>query len=187
MFSSAVMPICVIRACGHSESEEFRYRSVRDRNQQVDMARRAICKSCRVMLEGWLEATDDAPYPAQLPALSGSDKQVKWAESIRATQLKRLLPAMTAAAAHGDKIGAAVWQALYVIVTQRQARFWIDNRELGFSRHYIELEATYFAMTVTFGVIFSERSIFGYLKKHAPHVIEDARRRCPAPLARSIA
>lgn len=187
MFSSTVMPVLVARACGHVETEELRYRGTRDKNQQVEMARRTICKSCRVMLEGWLEATDDAPYPAQLPALSGSDKQVKWAESIRATQLKRLLPAMTAAAAHGDKIGAAVWQALYVIVTQRQARFWIDNRELGFSRHYIELEATYFAMTVTFGVNFSERSIFGNLKKHAPHKIEEARRRCPVAPARSIA
>ncbi|MCF6783367.1 hypothetical protein [Stutzerimonas stutzeri] len=187
MLSATVMPIRVTRACGHSESEEFRYRTVRDRNQQAEAARRVVCRSCRVMIQGWLELANETPYQVQLPVLSGSDKQVKWAESIRANQLKSLLPAMAAAAAHGDKIGAAVWQALYVIVMQRQARFWIDNREVGFSHYYVEAEATYFAMTVTFGVTFSERSIFGYLKKNAPHVIEDARRRCPVAPALSIA
>lgn len=180
MFSATVMPVRITRACGHSEVEELSYRGLRDKSQQQAMARCIFCKDCKVLVEDWLGAPDDvAPYPVELPALVGSEKQVKWAESVRAAQLKRLLPAMTAAVECGGKVGASVWQALYALVAQRQAKFWIDNRELGFSHYYVETEAVYFAMGIAYGATFSERSVFGRLKKFAPYVIEEVKSRCP--------
>lgn len=188
MFSATVMPISIHRACGHCETAEFRYRGMREKTQQMDIARRAVCKDCRALIQSWLaDSNGSAPFPVVLPELCGSDKQVRWAESIRAAQLPQLLGAMTAASEHGGKIGSAVWQALFLIVTQRQAKFWIDNREVGFSWQYIETEASYLAAGATYGVVFSDRSVFGRLKKCAPHVIEDARRRCPVLPVRSIA
>lgn len=180
MFSATVMPVRIIRACDHGEVVELRYRGMRDKSQQQDTARSFFCKECKVLLEAWLSAANAAaPYPVDLPALIGSEKQVKWAQSLRAEQMRRLLPAMTAAAEHGGKMGAAVWQALYALVAQRQAKFWIDNRELGFSHHYVETEAVYFAKGISYGAVFSERSVFGRLKKSAPYVIEEVKRRCP--------
>jgi len=187
MFSATLVKSLIVRACGHGESEEFSYRGLRDKEQRLRTARCMFCKDCKALVKTWLEAGNVPSDLVELPALVGSDKQVKWAAGIRAVQMKRLLPAMASAAEHGDKIGAAVWQALYAIVTQRQARFWIDNREQGFSDLYIETEAVYFALVVTFGVVFSERSVFGNLKKSAPHILESIRRHCPVGPALSFA
>lgn len=182
MFSPTVMPVRIIRACNHSAVVELRYRGLRDKSQQQENERSFFCGDCKALLAEWLsEANTCAPYSVELPELVGSEKQVKWAKGLRAEQMRRLLPAMTAAAEHGGKMGAAVWQALYALVAQRQAKFWIDNRELGFSHHYVETEAVYFAKGISYGSVFSERSVFGRLKKSAPYVIEEVKRRCPVP------
>jgi hypothetical protein len=184
MFSATTMPVRIIRACDHSEVEELRYRGLRDKSNQQSQARKYFCKDCRELIKTWVEQSVDAsPYSLELPALVGSEKQVKWATTLRAAQLKVLLPAMALAAEHGSKIGAAVWQAIYILATQRQAKFWIDNRELGFGRNYVEAEAAYFAMGTVYGAVFSERSVFGRLKASAPYVIEEVKRLCPVGMS----
>lgn len=184
MFSATVMPVRIIRACGHSEVEEMRYRGLQDKSNQQHHARKCFCKECSVLIEEWMALGSAAPsYPVELPALVGSEKTIKWASSLRRDQLKVLLPAMAAAAEHGDKIGAAVWQALYVLTTQQYAKFWIDNREQGFNHHYVSTEASYFAMGATYGSVFSDRSVFGRLKARAPYLLDEVKRLCPVGMA----
>ncbi|MBA1280273.1 hypothetical protein [Stutzerimonas stutzeri] len=188
MFSATQVPVQIIRACGHPETEQLRYRGMRDKTEQLRVARSCFCSHCKVLVKSWFESTQDlAPYPVQLQSLVGSEKQVKWAQSIRAIQLKKLLPIMTTAAEHGDKLGASVWRALFMLATQRQATFWIENRERGFSHYFVESEAALFAAPNTYGVVFQERSLFGLLKKRAPYVIEEVKRLCPVSLEQSHA
>lgn len=180
MFSATVMPVRITRACGHSEVEEMRYRGLRDKSSQQHQARKCFCKECSELVDVWMSLGSAAPsYCVELPDLVGTANTIKWAASVRRDQLKVLLPAMAAAAEHGDKIGAAVWQALYVLATQRYAKFWIDNRELGFNHHYVSTEASYFATGATYGVVFSERSVFGRLKARAPYLLDEVKRLCP--------
>lgn len=180
MFSATEMPVRITRACGHSEVVEMRYRGMQDKSNQQHQARKCFCKECRSLIESWMVlGAGAASYSITLPELMGTEKTIKWASSIRSAQLKVLLPAMAAAAEHGGKTGAAVWQAIYVLTTQRYAKFWIDNREQGFNSQYVSTEASYFAVGATYGAAFSERSVFGRLKARAPYLIDEVKRLCP--------
>lgn len=179
MSHSANAPITIIRICGHRETE---FAPCRGRTQRISReaeARRWFCKSCRDMVAEWLAGCEAVPYPLELPALIGTAGQISWANDLRAKVARQMLPVMAMAVAHGGKTGAAVWLALYALVSQRQSRFWIDGREFGFSVDYVLSEASYFAMGQTYGVIFSERSIYGRWKKESPYLINELKKRCP--------
>ena len=179
MLSPVEAPISIIRVCGHRETETVRYRGRTQRMNREAEARKCFCKACRDMVAGWMAGNEAAPYPLELPQLIGSAGQISWACDLRAKVARKMLPVMTMAANHGGKTGAAVWQALYALLSQRQSRFWIDGRELGYSQHFVLSEASYFAMGLTYGVIFSERSIFGRWKKQSPYLIDEVKKRCP--------
>jgi len=179
MLSPVEAPVSIVRVCGHRESETIRYRGRTQRQNLENAGRKRFCKECREMVSGWMAGEEASPYPLELPALIGSAGQVSWANSLRNKFTQQMLPVMTLAANHGGKTGAAVWQAIYAVLSQRHAGFWIDGRELGYGEPYLISEASYFAMGLTYGEVFSERSVFGRWKKKAPHLIEDAKKRFP--------
>lgn len=179
MLSSFESPVLITRLCGHRETETIRYRGRTQRMNRESDARKCFCEACRDMVAGWMAGIEAASYPLELPQLIGSAGQIAWASDLRAKVARKMLPVMTMAANHGGKVGAAVWQALYALLSQRQSRFWIDGRDLGYSDYYVLSEASYFAMSHTSGVIFSERSVFGRWKKQSPYLIDEVKKRCP--------
>lgn len=179
MLSPVEVPVSITRVCGHREQEVLRYRGSRERASLESNSRKLFCAECRCLVAGWLDLKEGHAYPLALPEVLGSVKAAPWATTIRAKVAAQMLPAMTAAVTHGGKTGAAVWQALYALMTQRQASFWIDGRNVGYSLHYVLSEAAFFAMGITHGTTFSERSIYGRWKQKSPFLIEDVKKRCP--------
>ncbi|MDU4254527.1 hypothetical protein [Pseudomonas sp.] len=177
-------PVSITRVCGHSETETMRYRGRNHLRDLQSAARKEFCAGCRSLVSNWMaQAAETDAYELELPELTGSVGQIKWARDLRAKAGVQLLPVMQAAADHGGKTGAAVWQALYALMRQSSASFWIDDRHSGYCEHYVLREAAYFAMSAIYDVTFTNRSIYGRWKKNAPYLIDDVKRACPVSLS----
>lgn len=77
---------------------------------------------------------------ADLPALTGSDKQIVWAETIRATAHKGLTDALGYVDANKDKDPVMADKAISVInetLAKSDSRFWIDNRAVVFDVRWV--------------------------------------------------
>jgi hypothetical protein len=70
-------------------------------------------------------AAAEASEAAGLPALAGSDKQVAWAQKIRAQFLAKVDGMAPAPAALADQAQAVIAQ----LRARGDAKFWIDNRD----------------------------------------------------------
>ena len=181
MFSAVEMTITVSRVCGHSETQDIRYKGTREKQQIQHYERLRFCKACQQQIRDWFSDSSAAPYPLSLRPLSGSEKQVAWADRLRAGRAFQLLKVMALAASDGSKTGIALWQAIHTFIQQCQARFWIDNKDEVYGPDYFALEASYYLMPSTIGVQFSPRSIFGMLKEKAPYRIQEAKAILPHP------
>jgi len=137
-------------SCGHSDRIQC-YGPTRGRQAQADEGRK-LCPECyreqRDKRNAEQSAKDaDAAKVAQLPTLSGSDKQVAWAETIRARMLNDLAPYAAKAAVYrsqlpavAEQIGAsatdkrlddvAAWLTGRIahVRSQASAKWWIDHR-----------------------------------------------------------
>jgi len=128
-------------SCGHVETVSL-YGPVRERERKMEwMGRERLCREC-YQAERERAAADAARQAAEqgLPALSGSPKQVAWAESIRAD----ILAQCEAAVAKADKVAAErdlseadeaelarIHAALDALRAEASAGWWIDHRGEG--------------------------------------------------------
>ncbi len=179
---SSVAPTPVTRVCGHRESEYISYQNSRDRAKILQFATLEYCAECKTKIQGWFDATDLPPYPLELPELMGSDKQIKWAQSIRAARLKHLLGVLALSAADTGVAGIGMSRAITAFALQADARFWIQDREEKFGFYYFLSEAAYFVQNSYVKITFCQTSVFGQLKVKNPHFIADMKARYPAPL-----
>lgn len=120
----------ITHTCGHTCTHNI-VGPERDRARKADWLRDRPCIECAKAETAAARAEEAASATVAnaatgLVALIGSDKQVAWAETIRATAHA----AVTAAAA-GKTIDPAVASALNSLWAQDAARFWIDHRDLG--------------------------------------------------------
>ena len=121
-------------ACGHCGTvrlygkEEFR-RSRLAHYATVD------CPDCKRAAKADAEqaaVAQAATEAGDLPALNGTEKQITWAETIRApialriAELRRDLA--TKAANADDDRAALMLEAARVVLKQRDVRYWIDHR-----------------------------------------------------------
>lgn len=129
------------RCCGVHDRVQV-YGPTRDRQRKADwIADNVPCDACKrkrydaLQLQRAAESKQAAvqAQAAGLVALTGSDKQVAWAESIRARALEIIRPALQKMA---DKISAgtaddAVQSGATILsewVANPTAKWWIDNR-----------------------------------------------------------
>lgn len=124
--------------CGHASDEQL-YGKTDDRYAHIERQRGRLCSEC-YRAQQTAEATEQAEA-AGLPTLTGSGKQVAWAETIRAKLLTEIARQRAEFEALGrrkgateDNIAAALAQfdgVVAKVVAQTGARWWIDNRDQG--------------------------------------------------------
>lgn len=128
--------------CGHTERHQL-YGPIAGRERQAARLAERKCSECyKAEREAEREAeTAKAVEQAQaagLPALQGSDKQVAWAESIRATMIETATayvakvagatPANEQQAAQHAAGLAAAKATVEAMMTETSAKWWIDRR-----------------------------------------------------------
>lgn len=126
----------ITRTCGHTETVNI-CGPYKDRARQAEYEATRTCREC--YLAGQEASRNQAAAEAAesaaangLPALQGSEKQVRWAEQVRAELL-------TGADAIRDRLSnapnethrAAVADALAAIEAETAAGWWIDNRAVS--------------------------------------------------------
>lgn len=109
----------ITHSCGHAEQHFVGGYWVCDRDREADRLARRKCTSCataarRTAAAKVQLATREQLGVVQLPPLSGSPRQIAWAETIRFQQLAALYRAVPDAAI----------QAAHL----EDARWWIDHR-----------------------------------------------------------
>ena len=119
----------VTYACGHTETVNL-YGKTSERERKIAwMEENCICPACYKAEQQAKAAETNAAY--DLPELVGTEKQVAWAETLRAEIFKEIADlekkaGMPAVEADGKFAEFFVW-----LKSQKEARFWIDNRSLS--------------------------------------------------------
>ena len=112
----------ITHVCGHVSVENIGGPE-KDRLPQVKRIQNRPCAEC-ARAETTKRAAE-ASHEAGLPALSGSEKQISWAEAIRVKMLSDA-DAFIAKLPQDDPRTKKVHAA---IRAQAEAKFWIDNRD----------------------------------------------------------
>lgn len=105
-------------ACGHAEQRQM-YGKISERDRLAEYLGRSKCPACAAA-----EAASKSAATG-LPALKGSDKQIAWAQQIRAAKLA----AIPAVNADGSPIGERAAAAIAALKARSDAKWWIDNRD----------------------------------------------------------
>jgi len=122
-------------SCGHEEEHSL-FGPYKDRDRKEEWLKSRLCSECwRAEQEKQRERQNQeaakANAEAGLPTLTGSPKQVTWAETIRAAKLADL-PSLRISPekAQANPEGAAKAQAaLDQFIGQISAAWWIDHRQ----------------------------------------------------------
>lgn len=126
-------------SCGHEGRVQL-YGKMDERRRKAEwMSRTCVCDACKVQAREEESAKVAAQAQAAgLPALTGSDKQVAWAESIRAAALAGFDAAATEfralIAGQGDAATRAEAEQLLAsdraaLAARTSAKVWIDQRD----------------------------------------------------------
>lgn len=127
----------IIHSCGHESIVRLTGRT-RDREWQIERMEGRLCEECWHAEQARKRAEENAAAAtanaeAGLPALVGSEKQVAWAETIRAQKLATLDIEMdtnqAGIASDTEANQARLRAAVSAIRNQDQARWWIDHRD----------------------------------------------------------
>lgn len=119
--------------CGHMAAHDL-FGPNAERDRKIAWLRTVPCLACKRTAEQEAVATASP----NLPALTGSDKQVAWAASVRAKQLAVIAAELEKVAGAYDPADAAqaaamagIEAAVARITRQAAASWWIDRRDSG--------------------------------------------------------
>lgn len=108
----------VTHTCGHEHEYNLFGKHV-DRDRKIEWLSGQECPECRRKAEE--EAAKEATEGMELPELDGSEKQVKWANTIRASFIQDVIEAQNIDTEEGLKLISRV----------TSAKLFIDEREWG--------------------------------------------------------
>jgi len=115
----------ITHICGHTVETEL-FQEFGTRQRRMVQLEKLPCTACRAAANDTATDADGT----MLPLLTGSDKQIAWALTIRNRALRSVDAFMTAHT--GDAERLAIWQTLRAhLVEQRRAGWWIDRRDAG--------------------------------------------------------
>lgn len=123
------MQASVKRTCGHLTNENL-FGSSAERERRKGWLATQPCLACQ---RAATTATAQAET-AELPALVGSERQVAWATTIRASQIKAVATFATEAAARIQDpakqavLESRVAQTQAALAAETSAKWWIDHR-----------------------------------------------------------
>jgi hypothetical protein len=134
----------ITRACGHTETVQI-VGPYAGRDRQAEYESGNLCYECYKARQAEKHAAEsnaaaEAAQSSGLPALSGSEKQIAWAETIRATAAQSLgaLRPMIAAAPEAHRKTADI--ALGIIdatLARTSAHDWIESRAIRYDRDWL--------------------------------------------------
>ena len=129
----------ITRACGHDETVSLvgRHRDREWRLENVEPSK--LCSECyQAELTKQRERENaEAAKDMNLPALTGTEKQVAWAETIR-QQLLADLDSFIYRSTRGE-MNPQLLGALEQVKSRAEARWWIDNRGMDMSYEFRRL------------------------------------------------
>lgn len=107
-------------SCGHEGERYQAYGKMDDRYRRLAQIEKLPCPDCLK------EAAEDADMAANLPPMTGTDKQIAWASDIRRRIMVGYdsLMAQTQTAPRGNEVKVCL-QAIREI---KDSRWWIDNK-----------------------------------------------------------
>lgn len=120
----------VVYSCGHEGLLYVSGKSA-DKQEKIEWAERdGICPACYAKMkhEEREEARKEEAQKNGFPELSGSEKQINWANEIRSRFFRDLTNAIQGVKIN-DKIQAQIDESMEMFRNVNEARFWIDNRE----------------------------------------------------------
>jgi hypothetical protein len=119
------MPIHTIHhACGHSRDIDLKGKPERHPETVAKLAEQN-CPACRLAEHHEHILT----LSGGLPALEGSEKQIKWAMSLRVDALLWVLKAVDLEASQNETMQQALHDYRRHLLRQTEARWWINVRE----------------------------------------------------------
>jgi len=121
----------VTMKCGHTEEVELIGKTSERESKIAWMESTCICKSCKeAKYQEENKKAAEASKEAHLPELTGSEKQIAWATTIRQTKVTEL-NARLATAKEKAPEQAAVVQAILdnLLAAMTASSYWIDNRD----------------------------------------------------------
>lgn len=121
-------------ACGHTENRQLlgkhegRYRCIEWASERGSCS---VCRNANV-----LAAAEDTEMEYRLPCLSGSEKQVSWARTIRSRKIGEFFDHCRevrrgTTAERLEALDAEVEQIVEAMREKNSASYWIDRRNLG--------------------------------------------------------
>ena len=106
-------------SCGHVETVQI-YGKASDREKEIARREKGVCKECWQAAQA--EAAQETTQTFNLVQLEGSEKQISWAENIRAKIFDR----------YGNQLKAATDEKtknfVAFLMSQSSAKYWIDRR-----------------------------------------------------------
>lgn len=120
----------ITHTCGHTSIYNI-VGKVADRDGKVSWLESKPCRDCERRAENEKAAATNSA--SGLPALTGSEKQIAWAESIRAEKAQSLTDMRAKLAPHaGDAQADAAIAVIDAQLTETAASAWIDARSIAF-------------------------------------------------------
>lgn len=125
----------ITHKCGHTATHNIvGTNSNGERDRKVEYLASNVCYECYKA-----EQTSAAKEQNKdLPELTGSEKQIAWAESIRAKKIQSLKSLL--AKVEEMPVNDQTQKATNIIndtINNASSKFWIDNRDCGFGVNWI--------------------------------------------------
>ena len=135
--------------CGHAETIQI-YGKVSGRDNQAAYEQTKLCYECYKAEQSAKRAAEshnaaEAAKSSGLPALVGSDKQIAWAETIRAAALAEIEPLReTMEKVPQDhpniKSAKSALEIINKVAGRASAKDWIDTRATAYDRAWLSAE-----------------------------------------------
>jgi len=123
----------ITRKCGHNETINI-CGPTKNRQGRADWEATKLCYDCYKKEQARAREAQSIKSAEEnknkgLPELVGSEKQISWAESIRAKRLDEINETIAGMGTIKDEMRNVVWDALLEVgVNETSAKKWIDNR-----------------------------------------------------------
>ena len=116
----------IVYKCGHAETVQL-YGPEKDRERRIEYLRACLCPDC-YRAQQTEKATDEATA-AGLPELTGSEKQVNWAVTIRSKVLQKLADFRGNLSNQPQEVLDRFDEIAADVKGHTEARWWIDRRD----------------------------------------------------------
>lgn len=135
MLSPTSFELSMTAACGHPQPGKLRYRSAREKNEQMAEVKAMICDTCRAQLRSWMaDDHGDEKFSMDFPEMTGTPKMIKWATDLRKARFEKYGSLMLALSKMLDsELAKTAWKALYLMFMVSESKHWIDNRNYPFT------------------------------------------------------